>query len=69
MQNPRLGRGVPFFAPLPTNFDLSGCLILVVGVGAHDDPAVKCCIFKAHLGEIAALHAGRRGAAPYSAMK
>jgi len=44
-------------------------LILVVGVGAHDDPAVKCCIFKAHLGEIAALHAGRRGAAPYSAMK
>ena len=35
----------------------------------HDDPAVKRCIFMAHLGEIAALHAGRRGAAPYNATK
>jgi len=31
---------------------------------ARDDPAVKCFVFKAHLGEFVTLYAGRRGRRP-----
>ena len=51
------------------NSDLAVCSILVVGVGAYDDPAVKCCVLRRILANSQHCMRGVEGAAPYNAPK